>query len=205
MAVKEGSYRGVSADDRRADRRARLLDAALEVWGHDGGPPVTMTRICAKAGLTERYFYQSFDSLEAALIAVLDGIAEEIAERTVDALGSVDGSPTDRVRAGIGAFVRILTDDPRKGRVAIIESASLDALRPRRAELLRQFAELSAREAHELYGPQAWSDVEGQMAAMMFIGGVAELVTAWIDGTVAATPEDVVEAATHHFTMTAHR
>lgn len=205
MAVKEGSYRGVSADDRRADRRVRLLDAALEVWGREGGPRVTMTRICAEAGLTERYFYQSFDDLDAALIAVLERIADEIAERTVEALGSVDGNPTERVRAAIGAFVQILTDDARKGRVAIIEAASLDALRPRRAELLRQFVELSAREARELYGPQAWSDVEGQMAATMFIGGVAELVTAWIEGSITASPEEVIEAATHHFTMTAHR
>lgn len=205
MAVKEGSYRGVSADDRRADRRARLLDATLEVWGREGGPPVTMTRICAEAGLTERYFYQSFDGLDAALVAVLERIADEIAERTVQALASTDGSPTDRVRAALGAFVQILTDDPRKGRVAIIESASLDTLRPRRAQLLRQFAELAAREARELYGPTAWSDVEGQLAATMFIGGVTELVTAWIDGTVRVSPEQIVEAATHHFTATAHR
>lgn len=195
----------MSADDRRAARRVRLLDAALEVCGREGGPRVTMTRICAEAGLTERYFYETFDHLDAALIAVLERIADEITERTVGALASTEGGPTERVRAAIGAFVQILTDDPRKGRVAIIEAAALDALRPRRAELLRQFAELAAREARELYGPQAWSDVEGQMAATMFIGGVAELVKAWIDGTIAASPEDVVEAATHHFTMTAHR
>lgn len=205
VAVKEGSYRGVSAEERRAERRARLIDAALEVWGADGGPRVTMTRICAEAGLTERYFYQSFDDLDAALVAVLERIADEIAERTVDALGSTQGGPTERVRAAIGAFVQILTDDPRKGRVAIIEAAALDALRPRRAELLRQFVELSAREARELYGPEAWSDAEGQLAATMFIGGVAELVKAWIEGAIEASPEQVVAAATHHFTMTAHR
>lgn len=205
MAVKEGSYRGVSADDRRADRRTRLLDATLEVWGREGGPPVTMTRVCAEAGLTERYFYQAFDALDAALVAVLERIADEITQRTLDALESTDGSPTQRVRAAIGAFVQILTDDPRKGRVAIIEAASLDTLRPRRTELLRQFAALSAHEARELYGPRAWADVEGQMAATMFIGGVAELVTAWIDGTITASPDEVIEAATHHFTATAHR
>lgn len=187
------------------DRRRRLLDAALEVWGREGGPRVTMTRVCAEAGLTERYFYQSFDDLDAALIAVLDRIADEITERTVDALGSAEGGPAERVHAAIGAFVQILTDDPRKGRIAIIESAALEALRPRRAELLRQFADLSAREARELYGSQAWSDVEGQMAAAMFIGGVTELVTGWIEGTITASPEQIARAATHHFTMTAHR
>lgn len=205
MAVKQGQYRGVSSDDRRAERRARLLAATLEVWGRDGGPTVTMTRICAEAGLTERYFYESFSGLDAALLAVMEGIADEIAEATVSTLADTPGGPTERVRASIGAFVRILTDDPRKGRVAIVESAALDSLRPRRAELLRQFAHLSALEARELYGPEAWTDVEGQLAATMFIGGVAEMVTGWLTGAIEASPEAIVEAATHTFTATAHR
>ncbi len=205
MAVKAGTYRGVSAEQRVAERRARLVEATLEVWGRDGGPKVTMTRVCAEAGLTERYFYESFDGLDAALTAVMDDIAAQIAEASVAALGSTEGGPTERVRAGIGAFVQILTDDPRKGRVAIVESVSIDALRPHRAELLRQFAALSAHEARELYGPEAWSETEGTMAATMFIGGVAELVTAWIEGAIDASPADIVEAATHHFIATAHR
>ena len=205
MAVKAGTYKGRSAEERAAERRARLLEATLEVWGRDGGPTVTMTRICAEAGLTERYFYESFAGLDAALTAVMDDIAAQIAEQSVAALEAAEGSPAERVRAGIGAFVQILTDDPRKGRVAIVESLAIDALRPHRARLLREFAELAAREASELYGPEAWSDVEGRLAATMFIGGVAELVTAWIEGTLEAGPDDIVEAATHHFTATAHR
>lgn len=205
MAVKAGTYKGVSAEQRAAERRSRLVAATLEVWGRDGGPKVTMTRICAEAGLTERYFYESFDRLDAALIAVMDDIAAQIAERAVAALASAEGGPRERVRAGIGAFVEILTDDPRKGRVAIVESVSIDALRPHRAELLRGFAELAAGEARELYGAEAWSEPQGRLAATMFIGGVAELVTAWIEGTVQATPDDIVDAATHHFTATAHR
>ncbi|MGZ5402962.1 MAG: TetR/AcrR family transcriptional regulator, partial [Aeromicrobium sp.] len=63
MAIKAGVYRGVTAADRAADRRERLFEATLEVWGRDGGPSVTMTRICAEAGLTERYFYENFSGL----------------------------------------------------------------------------------------------------------------------------------------------
>ncbi|MET0449239.1 MAG: TetR/AcrR family transcriptional regulator, partial [Aeromicrobium sp.] len=103
MAVKAGTYRGMTAQQRVADRRDRLVEATLEVWGRDGGPTVTMTRICAEAGLTERYFYESFDNLDAALLAVMDGIAAEIAERSVAALEATAGGPSDRVRAGIGA------------------------------------------------------------------------------------------------------
>jgi AcrR family transcriptional regulator len=205
MAVKSGTYRGLTAEQRVTGRRARLLEATLEVWGHDGGPKVTMTRICAEAGLTERYFYESFDNLDAALTAVVDEIATQIADQTVAALEATRGGPSERVRAGIGAFVKILTDDPRKGRVAIVEAASISVLRPHRAELLRRFAELSAHEARELYGDEAWGEAEGYLASTMFIGGVAELVTGWIEGTVMATPDEIIAAATHHFTATARR
>jgi AcrR family transcriptional regulator len=205
VAIKAGVYRGVTAADRAIDRRERLLEATLEVWGRDGGPSVTMTRICAEAGLTERYFYENFSGLNQALLAVLDRIAAEIAERSVTAIESTAGDATDRVRAAIAAFVQILTDDPRKGRVAIVESTSLDILRRRRNELLRQFANLAAFEARELYGPKAWNEAEGAMFGLLFVGGLAELVSAWIDQEIDASPNDIVEAATHHFTVTAHR
>lgn len=164
-----------------------------------------MTRICAEAGLTERYFYENFPGLNQALLAVLDRIAAEIAERSMTAIESTTGDATDRVRAAIAAFVQILTDDPRKGRVAIVESTSLDILRRRRNELLRQFANLAAFEARELYGPKAWNEAEGEMVGLLFVGGLAELVSAWIDEEIDASPSDIVEAATHHFTVTAHR
>lgn len=205
MAVKHGVYGGVSAEDRKLARRERLLEATLEVWGREGGPPVTMTRVCAEAGLTERYFYESFASLGAAQVAVMERVADEIAERTVAMLEATPGGPTERVRAAIATFVQILTDDPRKGRVSIVESAAVDAVRAPRAQMLREFAEIAAREARELYGPRAWSEAEGRLAATMFVGGLAELVTTWIEGTLEATPDDIVDAATHVFTSTAHR
>jgi AcrR family transcriptional regulator len=208
MAVKAGRYGGRSAAERQAERRERLLDAALAVWGRDGGPRVTMTRICAEAGLTERYFYQEFANLDAALVAVMDRVAAEIEHRGRAALEAVEaagGDPAARVRAAVGAFVEILTEDPRKGRVAIVESAAFDALRPRRSELLRLFAHLAAEDATALYGERALSAREGEMAGLIFIGGVAQLVTGWLDGSLEATPDEIVDAATHAFTAIAHR
>lgn len=57
MAVKAGVYGGRTHEERRRERRERLLEAALEVWGTEAAGPVTMTRVCTTAGLSERYFY----------------------------------------------------------------------------------------------------------------------------------------------------
>jgi len=199
MAVQSGTYRGVSAEDRREQRRKRLLEATLAVWGRPGGGRVTMTGICAEAGLTERYFYESFRNVDDALTAVMESIATQIDETSQAAAEAAGDDPTARVRASVQAFVELIAADPRKGRVAIIEAGGLAPLRPRRTELLRQFAHRSAEEARELYDLSSRSPRESEIAGLLFIGGMAELIAAWLDGAVEATTEELVDAATGMF------
>jgi AcrR family transcriptional regulator len=205
MAVKDGVYGGRTHAERRLERRERLLAAVLAVWGGDDPRPVTMTRVCAEAGLSERYFYEQFTNLEAAQVAVMERLADEIAQAAVAALDAAEGGPEAKMRAGLSAFVRILTDDPRKGRVAMLETVAVPALRPRRTALLHDFVALVAREARTLHGPAAWGEREGRLAATMFVGGVAQLVTDWLEGGLDATPEEIVDAATHLSEATGHR
>jgi AcrR family transcriptional regulator len=194
MAVQSGVYRGVSAADRTAERRARLLDAALAVWA-DPETRTTMTAICAEAGLTERYFYESFANLDELLAAVMDAIAVEIEETSLRAADQAGDDPVARVNASVRAFVQLLLDDPRKGRVAIIESVAMPGLRLRRTELLRHLAHRSALDAREVLGLPGRSAREDETAGLLFIGGMAELITAWLDGALDASAEDIVEAA----------
>jgi AcrR family transcriptional regulator len=197
VAVQSGTYRGQSAAERTADRRARLLEATLELWADPTTTP-TMTRVCQRAGLTERYFYESFRSLDDALVAVMDGIAAEIEELSMAAADAAGDDAAARVRASVQAFVDLVAADPRKGRVAIVEAGANPALRPRRTRLLRRFAHRAAGEARELYALDR-SVAEGEMAGLLFIGGMAELVSAWLDGSLAASPEQLVDAATAAF------
>jgi len=196
MAVQSGTYRGVSAEDRRAQRRTQLLEATLAVWGRPGGGRVTMTAVCARAGLTERYFYESFRNVDDALTAVMENIATEIEDTSQAAADAAGDDPTARVRASVRAFVELMAEDPRKGRVAIIEAGGLAPLRPRRTELLRRFAHRSAEEARELYDLTGRDPRESEIAGLLFIGGMAELISAWLDGAVDATTDELVDAAT---------
>jgi AcrR family transcriptional regulator len=201
MAVQSGTYRGQSADERAAERRERLLEATLAVWA-DPDQRTTMTAICGAAGLTERYFYESFANLDEALTAVMDTVAIEIEAITLAAANAAGPSATDRVYASIRAFLQLLVDDPRKGRVAIIESVSVPALRQRRTALLRYLAHRSAEEARS-YGLAGHGErddgPEDEVAGLFFIGGMAELVTAWLDGAITATPDELIEAAAHGY------
>src|SRR5688572_31769757 len=60
----ERSYGGKTVAERAAERRSRLVDATIAVLSASGEAHATMTAICVEAGLTERYFYESFRSEE---------------------------------------------------------------------------------------------------------------------------------------------
>jgi len=194
MAVQSGIYRGVSAADRAAERRGRLLAAGLTVWA-DPLRRTTMTAVCAEAGLSERYFYESFTGLEALLEAVMDAIAAEIEQTSRAAAEAAGDDPAARVRASVRTFMELLLNDPRKGRVAIVESVAVPTLRRRRTELLRHLAHQSAIESRKLLGSPGRSTTEDEIGGMLFIGGMAELITAWLDGTLTASTDEIVEAA----------
>ncbi|PPJ26890.1 TetR/AcrR family transcriptional regulator [Nocardia nova] len=194
MAVQSGVYRGATAAERATERRSRLLDAGLTVWA-EAGTRTTMTAVCAEAGLSERYFYESFAGLDALLEAVLNEIAVDIEDTSRSAADAAGGDPEARMRASIGAFVRLLVEDPRKGRVAIVESVAFPHLRRRRTELLRHLAHESALEVRTWLGDNGRSRAADETAGLLFIGGMAELVTAWLDGAIEVTADEIVEAA----------
>ena len=198
-------YRGIGADERRATRRTALLEAALDLLGGAEQPAVTMTAICQRAGLTERYFYESFRDRDALLVELLDLVGVEVMEAVGAALGRGAATPEVRVRAAVGALVDVLLGDPRKGRVALVESVTIPALRARRQALLAGFAELTAARARELYGERAWSEPEDRIESLLFVGGLAELLGARLSGRLDVETDVLVEAATRHFLATAHR
>ncbi|MGF0313556.1 TetR/AcrR family transcriptional regulator [Rhodococcus sp. IEGM1428] len=205
MASTTRRYNGMSADDRLADRRARLLEAGLEVFAAAGAKGATMTAICARAKLTERYFYENFSSRDDLLEKVVDSISDEIRAKAMDALHSPAPTVEEQVHNAIAAFVDVLTEDARKGRVAMIESLAVDSLRAYRRKSMRAFAHLVAEQSRELYGEQAFPQPQSEINGLLFIGGLAELVIAWLNDEIDITPADIVDAATRQFIATAHR
>jgi AcrR family transcriptional regulator len=197
-------YRGVSGEQRRAARRARLLEAGLELIGTLGWEQTTMTAVCAEARLTERYFYESFRNREDLLLAVLDAVAEEIRLAIVAALRAEPSDAEAAVRAAVEAFVDALTGDPRRGRLTMVEAVAAPPLRRRRSELLREFATLIVAQNRRLYGRTALEGPQAEISAILYVGGVAELFTVWLSGELAVSRDQVVDAAVGLFAAAAH-
>src|SRR5919201_6585131 len=79
------NYAGLSADERRLARRERLIEGAIRAYGELGYRNTTVKAVCEAAGLTERYFYESFANSEALLVAAF----ETVSRRGVNFLGEV--------------------------------------------------------------------------------------------------------------------
>lgn len=199
------TYAGVSADQRRADRRARLIAAGLEVLGTRGWEQTTMTAVCAEAKLTERYFYESFRNREQLLAAVLDDVAEQLRLAIVAALRAEPGNARVAIRGAGDAFVDVLLEDPRKARVTMVEAVAAPPLRRRRAELVREFATLIVVQNRRLFGDAALPPPQAEIQALLYVGGVAELFSVWLGGELDADREQVVDAAVALFDAAAHR
>jgi len=115
-------YAGASAEERSAARRARLLEAGLDVIGREGYAQTSVAAVCRHAGLTSRYFYEHFANREALLRAVHDEVVAEgllAAQRAADA--QADASLEQVVAAQLAAYYGVVVEDPRKGRVQFIE------------------------------------------------------------------------------------
>lgn len=198
-----GTYRGVSAEDRRSERRRRLMDAALELMGTEGWNATTVRGVCAKAKLTPRFFYESFDDRDALAVAVFDEIVEAATQRIVEALAAAPNTPEQQMRAVIDAFVRELTDDPRRARIAFVEALGSEPLTRRRLEVMRLYAGMFAAQVRVTYDLPAEAAPFVDLTASVFAGGMAELLITWIQGGLSHTREELVDDCVALFVATA--
>jgi AcrR family transcriptional regulator len=199
MSVPEGRvFRGRTAAERAAERRERLLEAALDLIGSDGWPAATMTAICRRAGLTERYFYESFRDREALHVALIDAIADEVETAVRQALatpagGSARAGQLARLHAAARAVLAILLGDPRKGRVALLEGLGSAPLERRRREILAAFETFVREEAATVFGDDAPAGDDAHLAAVALVGAVDELVRRRLDGSLDVTDDALVD------------
>ncbi|WP_306356441.1 MULTISPECIES: TetR/AcrR family transcriptional regulator [unclassified Nocardia] len=198
------TYGGVSAEQRRAGRRAALLAAALDILGSEGLERLTVAGLCARAGLNERYYYEQFDSRDAVLTALFDGIAEELAATVLRALLTAPDDTHGKAHTAVSAGIGVLADDPRKTRVALLVSAATPELRSRTLHTIRTFANLVAAEGIDFYGlTEADPDPAIAFRATYLVGGLVQILASWVEGDLAMTRDELIDQTTDVFVLLA--
>lgn len=202
------TVQGATAAERVAERRTRLLAAALDVVGERGVRDFTMTAVCRAAGLTERYFYESFARREDLLEALFDSVAADALDLAVRAADAVPPAALEaRARAAVGATTTLLGEDPRVARL-YREAIGHPELAGRRQDTIAAFAALLARLIVGAYPELRPADL--QLTTVVLTGGIVDAVGFWLDGRLDADVDAlltrcarlVVAAADQHRTGT---
>jgi AcrR family transcriptional regulator len=89
----------VRVTKRRAETRARLLDAAFRVFAAKGFGSARIDDVCEAAGFTRGAFYSNFATLDELFFALYDERAAIIAAQVAEALAVDSGAPDEAAAA----------------------------------------------------------------------------------------------------------
>ena len=193
------SYRGQTPEQRRADRRGRLIAGAIAVYGERGYHQATVKAVCDAAGLTERYFYESFVNSEALLIDCYKTVLDAVLKKILTAGETARGGKVARSRAMLHAYFSALERDPRSARVFLLEIRGVSAAVDNVFDAsLREFGIAMA----QLLAPEARDD---ELLQAGVIGGVIHIAMRWIARDYAPPIDEAVATALRLGTVLANR
>lgn len=119
------SHKGVDADARRKERRQRLVEAGLETLGTKGLHTTTVRDVCGQAGLSERYFYESFSGLGELFDTIYQALHQDLLGRLMTVLVTSRGqhqSALEGGKAALAVWFSFLKEDPRRARIMLIDA-----------------------------------------------------------------------------------
>ncbi|GAA1365946.1 TetR/AcrR family transcriptional regulator [Streptomyces beijiangensis] len=189
---RSGTYGGQSREERAADRRGRIMQAALELFAARSYDEVTVAEVCARAKVSKRYFYEDFTDRESLLRAVhherndwlLAGIAAAAPKEPEDLEALY--------RPMMTTLVQMLVEHPESARVIYINAPRMEL---RRRGLLRKNAELFGRLTRRaITRPRDKQGYERMLLAL--VAGVTEVIIDWLERGMT----DDAEALVTHLT-----
>jgi AcrR family transcriptional regulator len=183
------SYRGVAAEERRAQRRQRLIETARVMYGGNGFRNTTVKAICDGAGLTERYFYESFENAHELLMAAFRNVTAEMQGCMRDASRVPTGSGRERVQTILRAWFDALRNDPESARLFLIETISLGG------EFRRLLDKEMARFIDLLEIGWKASPSGPSLLKTAISGGLIGLAAVWIEDGYGTSCDELVAAA----------
>ncbi|MHC9290842.1 TetR/AcrR family transcriptional regulator [Mycobacterium sp. LTG2003] len=181
MQTSSRTYKGATPLQRAEQRRAKLIDAAVDVFGTVGYRAATVDHICARAGLSKRYFYESFSDSEALLLACFHKCSDDIHDAMVSAVAGAPQNLDEQLRAALTGYFSAIDDDPRRARITLLEilgvSLGIDAAY---AAQTTRFASTVEALAAEAFSASPLPKAQLHIIAEGIIGAVTTVATQWL-------------------------
>jgi AcrR family transcriptional regulator len=107
------TYGGLSEAERVLERRERFLEAGLDVFGRVGLRGATVRGLCKAAGLTERYFYESFEDTDDLFCAVYEKQTAVLRDFFIAEVPQMPRDLHARVRTALDLYYSMMRDERR--------------------------------------------------------------------------------------------
>lgn len=193
-------YRGMSAAERLADRRERLISAAYTLFAQPGFHSTTIERLCATARISNRAFYECFSSREDLMRAVYDRCIGETLAAVTEAIEQAPPTLDDRIVAGISAYIRFVTKDVRRARVMHLEVRRagnvLSGARQQAVAAFTKIIESSARDVSQT------PPLDLHLLALGLIGAITELLIEWVVSDPPPPTDQLIDTCVYIFRRT---
>lgn len=177
----------------QADKRKRILDAAIRVFAEHGYHGARVGDIAEDAGVAHGLLYHYFASKDdvlhtiflenwGALIARFRAVEEsrEPAPAKLDAIAKI--------------LLRTWRNDPALVTVMVREVARSQQLQDRVDEVREAFAIVQRVIEEGQAAGDFRRDVDARLASWIFYGGLEEVLTGWVLGQLPDSEEDVADA-----------
>lgn len=195
-------YDGKTAAERIAERRERLIDAGVELFGERGYVATSIRAVLEQAGLRDRYFGESFADLDSLLAAVYSRLIDEEVSGCAAAIAKTNGG-SEGARAMIDAITRSFEKYPGKARIKSREILSGGPVaREQRHAGLRRLAELVA---DLLPSTTALDRSDVLLLGLGIVAAADELLAMWMEGAEGLTRDHVVDVVMLMFDATARQ
>ena len=196
--VPERLYAGQELAVRVKQRRQQFIDAGIEQFGTVGYHATTVRTITAAAGLSNRYFYESFPTMEDLLMACYQQLTDDYRRRLATVLTEAPEELEPRVRAGLRCYFEQLRN-PHYARITLVEvlgvSTQVDALYVRS---IREFGKLIAENIARFGAPtDAVSKRELEIVGVALAGSLTTTGGLWMRTRYRDSIDTLLEATLH--------
>jgi AcrR family transcriptional regulator len=175
------TYSGLSASERDAERRSRLLEAGRDLIGTRGYAAVSVEKLCATAKVSSRHFYQLYENKEAAFLDVYDSITAQSFASAVASLEATEGEPMmDRITRAFLAYVGPMIEDIRAARIAFVEIIGASpVVEERRLSFREMLVDLVTAEGSAAVSRGEIADRDFRFATLALTGAANAIVYDW--------------------------
>ncbi|GAA3941900.1 TetR/AcrR family transcriptional regulator [Actinomadura viridis] len=169
------------------------MQAALDLIGGEGWQAATVRGVSSRAGLNDRYFYESFTDLDELLLAVVDDQAGQGAQTILTAARNAPRHLRTRTQITITAILDFLTSDPRRIRLMAVEFPASALLQQRKREIIRFLAGIFTGQVHEVLDEVPLSSEDLDLTALTITAGLWETITLWLRGDLSTSRQHLTD------------